>query len=166
MYILQSPGSYPIYPKARYVSFYNGGTVPTTKVSAFYYPVAPSAGAVTANIPSGSGLSITASPVFNPLSFSTYVIQTYTATVLNLTTVAGVSVRSSFCFAPSFGGAGVRLGWGTSATAPSDIYSVGLPIATSATGQCFGPFAPGTVTYIIGSGSSAVTGRLQVDGVY
>lgn len=112
------------------------------------------------------GISITASPVFNPLSFSTYVIQTYTATVLNLTTVAGVSVRCSICLSPSFGGAGIRTVWSTSATAPSDIYSVGLPIATSATGQCFGPFAPGTIFHTIGSGSSAVTGRIQVDGVY
>lgn len=175
MYILQSPGSYSIYPKARYVSFYNGGTAPTTKVSAFYYTVAPAPigvtgtftnGTVTAYIASGQGLSITSSPVFNPLSFSTYVWQTYTATTLNLTTVAGVSVRCSICLSPSFGGAGIRTAWSTSATAPSDIYSVGLPIATSATGQCFGPFAPGTIFHTIGSGSSAVTGRIQVDGVY
>jgi len=163
-YTLTSPGVYQIEPKSRYVSFYNAGTVAGTRVSAFYYTVAPAA--VAANIPSGSGLSITASPVFNPLSFSTYVWQTYTATTLNLTTVAGVSVRCAICAAPSFGGAGIRLGWSTSSTAPSDIYSVGFPIATSATGQCFGPFAPGTIFHIIGSGSSSVTGRIQVDGVY
>lgn len=118
------------------------------------------------SISSGQGLSITSSPVFNSLSTSTYVWQTYTATTLNLTTVAGVSVRCTICLSPSFGGAGIRTVWSTSSTAPSDIYGVGSPIATSATAQCFGPFAPGTIFHVIGTGSASVTGRLQVDGVY
>lgn len=43
MYSWNSPGSYCLQPKARYVSFYNAGPLSTNRVSAFYYTmVAPS----------------------------------------------------------------------------------------------------------------------------
>lgn len=165
-YLLQSPGAYPIPPKSRYMSLVNVGTKPTAKVSAFYYTLTSVTGSITANIPAGSGLSITAQPVFNSLSSTTVSWLTQTATVLNLTTVAGVNVRCNVCFSPRWGGSGINLAWGTSASAPSDLSSVGFPIATSATGQCFGPYAPGTNFYVISTGAVSVTGKLQVDGVY
>ncbi len=46
MYQMQSPGSYCVQPKGRYVSFYNVGTKPTARVSAFYYAVVDSTGSV------------------------------------------------------------------------------------------------------------------------
>ena len=79
------------------------------------------AGTVSVTVTNTAPVSVTASPVFNPFSFTTYVWSTATAAVHNLTTVAGASVRCTVCYGPSFGGAGIRVGWGTSATAPSDI---------------------------------------------
>lgn len=119
----------------------------------------------TVGINANQGLSITASPGFNPLSHSTQVDLTSAARVVNLTSTAGSNVKTTFCYAPSFGGAGVRIDFGTSATAPTDLYSVGAYIATSASAQCWGPFVPGTCAYIQAAGASSVTGKQMIDGV-
>lgn len=115
---------------------------------------------------SAGGLSITASPVLQNTSRSAEVWLTQTASVKSLTTTVGsANARCIFCVAPSFGGAGVRVAWGPSLTAPTDLYGIGVPIATSASAQCFGPFAAGINAYIQGSGAASVTGALMVDEV-
>lgn len=120
---------------------------------------------ISASIAAGQGLSITSSPSFVYLSHSTYVVQTYTATNLSLTTTAGVSAqRYTIGYAPSWGGSGIRVEWDASPTAPADLYSVGIPIATSANAEIFGPYVDGFV-HIIGSGASSVTMKLDIDQV-
>lgn len=71
-YILQSPGSYPIFPINRYVSFYNAGTTPTNRVSAAYYTVAPSVGSFTGTFTNGT---VTAYQGTSPWSVSGVVTQ-------------------------------------------------------------------------------------------
>lgn len=136
MYTIQSPGSYAITPKSRYVSFYNAGSLPSARVSAFYYTVAPPAatvnlvpgGILTANqgngLPGGltsnswltsdnyvAGYLTTTAGGSAPRGGSITAVAVTGTVLVNITTAAGVDAP---CIVTIEGGAGPNAGlyWG------------------------------------------------------
>jgi hypothetical protein len=114
MYILQSPGSYPIAPKARYVSFYNGATVPATRVSAFYYTVASAVtipGTITTNDTYVAGYLTTTAAGSAARGGSITAVAVTGTVLVNITTAAGADVP---CIVTIEGGTGPNAGlyWG------------------------------------------------------
>lgn len=159
---MQSPGNYQIPAKARYVSFVNSGNVASGRVSAFYYAVAPSV-AVTVPTPTPGILpvSVTASTNLNPVGMVVYNVLSATATMLNITTLAGSSVPCVVCLSSNGGAAaGFRIQWDPNATPRGVTASVGHYIAASTTAQCWGGFVPGTHLEI---GGVAATSSVEVD---
>jgi hypothetical protein len=156
-YQVTSPGNYCVEAKARYLSFYNASTIPTTRVSAYYYLSTPSIN-VTA---SGGASSVTITSntsSYVSVSTSAYTVLSQTATVLNLTNVAGVSAPCLICLTSNGGAAaGFKVQFGTSATAPGNLTasSVGHYVAASTTSQCWGPFKAGGHAYIAGVAASS-----------
>lgn len=158
MYTIQSPGSYAITPKSRYVSFYNAGSLPSARVSAFYYTVAPPAatvnlvpgGSLTAN--QGNGLpgglttnswltsdnyvagyltTTAAGAAPRPGSFTAVAI---TGTVMvNITTAAGVNTPCEVCIYP---GMGPNAGFYYSFVPTSTWVAPGAYLAVSTTPIC------------------------------
>jgi hypothetical protein len=149
--------------QGNWLKFVSVSTLTYTATSLYYDPIlattSGASGAGTVTWGSGLGLSITAQPSMDPLSETTEGWVTFTATSKNITTAAGSTGNCYYCVHPSYGGSQIRVRFTKSATAPSDIYSVGNAVATSATAaQCWGPFVPGTIVHVIGAGAASVTG--------
>jgi hypothetical protein len=98
MYTLQSPGSYPVEIKGRYVSFYNKGNLPTNTASLSYLPwvnppvsATSSGGMVNAFITGTVNvLDAWTTPLYIPVSAPAYAATTAWMAV-NVSTLAGAS---------------------------------------------------------------------------
>lgn len=87
----------------------------------------------------------------------------YTATVVNLTSVAGVNSNCMICLSSDGGSAGFNLDFFSGATAPGGVTgTAAYYVAATTTGQCWGPWRSGTKAAIAGR---AATSSVQY-GVY
>lgn len=158
-YTLQSGFSYWVPMRGRYLTLYNSGTnQPTARTSAYYYKAVPVGGG------SGGGAVATSTSITTALSsvaMPTYAVLSQTATVINVTTLAGVSTPCVVCLSSNGGpAAGFKVQFPENATPRGVTASVGHYVAASTTAQCWGPFQPGTHVEL---GGVAAVSSVSVD---
>lgn len=160
MYIIQSPGSYSIAPKARYVSFYNGASVPTSRVSAFYYQIAPVAATINSVVTSTSTTAaVTAYQLDYVWANSITVAATTAGVAVNLSSVAQEAGKK-YKYYFQLNGLGYW-GHGNTATVPSNFgLTRGMTIAANVTPILDSSLISGQHVYF---GAQAGTVQIVVD---